>query len=121
MRRRVRFEQPKFRWFRRRLDFIGPGWLHLQESGLVVDGDLLRVRLPFIDRLYHRILAAPGVRTVPYGSIVHFRRLARWPVWLAKGFVLLVISLFALIGPCSTGCAHAGRRAACVLHRLSRP
>jgi tetratricopeptide (TPR) repeat protein len=73
---------------------MGPGILDLEETGLVVDGDLPRFRIPIVDYFYHRILAVRCTRTIPYSAILDHRPVSRWPRWIAKGFVLLVMSLF---------------------------
>ncbi|MEZ6129079.1 MAG: tetratricopeptide repeat protein [Planctomycetaceae bacterium] len=88
----VRFTQPAFRFISRRLlNFFGKGTLYLLETGLVVDGNLPRVSLPFIDRWYHSIVGAPTSRTIPYSMIVQHGNLVQRLVLFAKVMVLLIL------------------------------
>lgn len=64
--------------FGKALNFYGRGTVTLQETGLLVHGDLPMFIIPFVGRFYSRILAEPTMRTVPYSQIVLHRRTGRW-------------------------------------------
>ena len=86
----VRFMDPVWPWFRRRLAFFPKGGtIHLQETALVVEGHRQRFFLPVIDRFIRHALCEWSMVTVPYGRIVRHRycryRLAKGLWWLVAG------------------------------------
>jgi hypothetical protein len=66
----LRFHRPFFMPFTKRLAFVGrQNTIHLQETALVVEGDLMRLRLPFFDWMVQRALAEWSMVTIPYSRI----------------------------------------------------
>lgn len=65
------FVWPVWTPFRRFLGFIGrDNTLHLQETALVIEGDLVRLRLPILDMFVKRAFAQHSMVTIPYSRIV---------------------------------------------------
>jgi len=72
--RHLRFTYPVWASFRGLVVFIGRrNTLHLQETALVIEGDLLRFQLPIIDRFVRRVFCEWSMVTVPYSRIVRHR------------------------------------------------
>ena len=81
----VAFSQPAFRLSRRRtLNFHGNGTVHFLQTGFVADGLMPQISLPFIDRVYHVVMAAPTSRTIPYAAVTHHAVLNQRLIRLAK-------------------------------------
>ena len=65
------FVWPAWTLFRRLLGFIGrDNTLPLQETALVIEGDLVRFRLPILDLFIQRAFAERSLITIPYSRIV---------------------------------------------------
>jgi hypothetical protein len=72
--RDLRFTYPVWASFRGVVVFIGRrNTLHLQETALVIEGDLLRFQLPIIDWFVRRVFCEWTMLTVPYSRIVRHR------------------------------------------------
>ena len=72
--RDLRFAYPVWASFRGVVVFIGRrNTLHLQETALVIEGDLLRFQLPVIDWFVRRVFCEWTMLTVPYSRIVRHR------------------------------------------------
>jgi hypothetical protein len=57
--------------FRKNLAFVGrQNTIHLQETALVIEGHLLRFRLPIVDQFVQRAFCEWSTVTVPYARIV---------------------------------------------------
>lgn len=56
----------------RRIDIMGPGAVFLDETGLVLEGDFPRFYVPFLSRVLRRIIAANGLRTVPFSKVLSY-------------------------------------------------
>ncbi|HZY89285.1 MAG TPA: hypothetical protein VFE78_30970 [Gemmataceae bacterium] len=73
----LRFTYPVWASFRGQLVFIGRrNTIHLQETALVIEGDLLRFRLPIIDRFVRRVFCEWTMVTVPYSRVVRQKHCA---------------------------------------------
>ena len=65
--RELRFTYPVWASFRGLVVFVGRrNTIHLQETALVIEGDLLRFQLPVIDRFVRRVFCEWSMVTVPY-------------------------------------------------------
>ena len=64
--------------FARNLDLIGPGAVYLDETGIVVEGDIPRIYVPLVYRILRQIICATGVRTIPFSKIVQYRPPSLW-------------------------------------------
>jgi hypothetical protein len=51
------------------VDVRGPGALYLDETGLLLEGEFARFRIPFLGRFLRRIICALGHRTIPFSRI----------------------------------------------------
>jgi len=72
--RELRFTYPVWASFRGLVVFVGRrNTIHLQETALVIEGDLLRFHLPVIDRFVRRVFCEWTMVTVPYSRIVRSR------------------------------------------------
>jgi hypothetical protein len=81
--------------FRRYLPVLGRGGtLHLQETALVIEGDLIRFKLPVLDLFVKPAFAERTLVTIPYSRIVRLRY-ARY-VTVKVLWWLLAGALFAL-------------------------
>jgi hypothetical protein len=68
----LRFDRPVWTPSRGQLIFLGKGnTLHLQETALVVEGNLLCFRLPVVDRFIQRAFSRWSMVTVPYSQITY--------------------------------------------------
>ena len=68
---KLRFFYPVWTLFRGQMTFLGKeNTLHLQETALVVEGELLRLRLPILDRFVQRVFCEWSMVTIPYARIV---------------------------------------------------
>src|SRR5262249_48435011 len=57
--------------FRKGLAFVGrQNTIHLQETALVIEGHLLRFKLPIVDRFIQRAFCEWSMVTVPYSRIL---------------------------------------------------
>ena len=93
MRHHVKFGRPPFRWsLRRRLHFLGKGTIHFEETGILLGGDVLKFRLPFVDLFYQKLIADHGTRTIPYSTIVRHRQVPYWPTMLVKALLLIILT-----------------------------
>jgi hypothetical protein len=76
--RNVRFVPPLFAPFGRSPRLGGrQNTLHLQETALVIEGEVLKQTMPIIDSIFRRALAGWTTITVPYSRIVEHRHLRR--------------------------------------------
>jgi hypothetical protein len=67
----VRFTNPVMTLAGKCLTFLGrQNTLHLQETALVVEGDLRRFSLPIFDLFIQRALCEWSLVTIPYSRIV---------------------------------------------------
>lgn len=90
------FVWPAWTLFRRFLGFIGrDNTLHLQETALVIEGDLVRFRLPILDLFVKRAFAEHSLITIPYSRIVRFTR-ARY-IAAKVLYWLLAAAVYALV------------------------
>ena len=94
----LRFTWPFWTPFRRLLAFLHcGGTLHLQETALVIEGDLIRFRLPVLDLFVKPAFAERTLVTIPYSRIVRLSRPRYVTVkvlwWLLAG------ALFAVYAP----------------------
>ncbi len=64
--------------FGKPLHFYGKGSVALQETGLVVHGDLAMFLIPFVGRFYSALISETTMRTVPYSKIVQHKATGRW-------------------------------------------
>ena len=91
------------------LYFYGRGSVVLQDTGIVVHGDLPKFMLPLFGRLYSRLIAGRTMRTIPYSRIVRHKATGRWVsisllkilfflLWFG-GVGLLFLSLASELGP----------------------
>jgi hypothetical protein len=97
----LRFLRP-FAPFRRQLRFVGrQNTIHLQETALVIEGHLLRFRLPVVDRFVQRAFCEWSMVTVPYSRIVrhtyHSRLIVKVLWWFFIGPVAALVG-FATLG-----------------------
>jgi hypothetical protein len=99
--RELRFTYPVWASFRGLVVLVGRrNTLHLQETALVIEGDLLRFQLPIIDRFVRRVFCEWTMVTVPYSRIVRHKyctyRTAKVLWWLlvaaAAGFLGFVLA-----------------------------
>lgn len=96
--RDLRFTLPVWASFRGVIVFIGRrNTIHLQETALVIEGDLLRFRLPIIDWFVRRVFCEWTMVTVPYSRIVRHRycryravKVLWWLLVAGVGALLLV-------------------------------
>jgi hypothetical protein len=96
--RELRFTYPVWASFRGLVVFIGRrNTLHLQETALVIEGDLLRFHLPVIDRFVRRVFCEWTMVTVPYSRVVRHRycryltvKVLWWLLVAVVGALLLV-------------------------------
>ena len=93
--RHIRFIRPFWPKIGQRLVPLGGrrGSVHLQETALVVEGDLLRFRfLLGIEWLFRQALSEWTSVTVPYARIERVRRSRLWP--LRSVSLLLVVAVW---------------------------
>jgi len=64
--------------FGKPLNFYGAGSVALEETGIVVYGDLPKFTIPFFGRFYSKLLTERTTRTVPYSRIVRQQTTGRW-------------------------------------------
>jgi hypothetical protein len=92
------FTWPVWAPFRRHLMFIGrDNTLYLQETALVIEGDLIRFWLPILDLFVKRALVERSMVTIPYSRIVrvvYARYVMAKVLWW-----LLAAALFAAYTP----------------------
>jgi hypothetical protein len=102
--RELRFTYPVWASFRGLVVFVGRrNTIHLQETALVIEGDLLRFQLPIIDRFVRRVFCEWSMMTVPYSRIVRHKyctyRTAKVLWWLvvtaAGAFLTFVLTPLA--------------------------
>ena len=92
------FTWPAWTLFRRFLVFVGrDNTLHLQETALVIEGDLVRFTLPVLDIFVKRALAERSMVTIPYSRILRFTRVRYVTVKVL--WWLLAAGLFAVYVP----------------------
>jgi hypothetical protein len=118
--RDLRFTYPVWASFRGLLVFIGRrNTLHLQETALVIEGDLLRFHLPIIDRFVRRVFCEWSMVTVPYSRIVRHKHCAYRSVkvlwWLFVAVAGAFLGLAAALSPHKEYGALAGLLAALLL------
>jgi hypothetical protein len=90
------FAWPVWTLFRRHLAFIGrDNTLHLQETALVIEGDLVRFSLPVLDMFVKRAFADRTMVTIPYSRIIRLKR-ARYVVAKVLWW-LLAAAVFAWV------------------------
>jgi hypothetical protein len=93
MRHEVTFHPVK-PMFSSALEFVRKGEVHMLETGLLADGALLLVKIPFIGGFYSQMLSERTTRTVPYSQIVSHRFSGQWmSMNIVKGFFLLLLLL----------------------------
>jgi hypothetical protein len=102
--RDLRFTYPVWASFRGVVVFIGRrNTLHLQETALVIEGDLLRFQLPIIDWFVRRVFCEWTMLTVPYSRIVRHRycryRTVKVLWWLFVAAVAGLMGLAVAQGP----------------------
>jgi hypothetical protein len=99
--RELRFIYPVWASFRGLVVFVGrSSTIHLQETALVIEGDLLRFQLPILDRFVRRVFCEWSMMTVPYSRIVRHKyctyRTAKVLWWLfvavAGGFLTIILT-----------------------------
>ncbi len=96
--RDLRFAYPVWASFRGLLVFIGRrNTIHLQETALVIEGDLMRFHLPIVDWFVRRVFCEWTTLTVPYSRIVRHRycryravKVLWWLLVAGVGALLLV-------------------------------
>jgi len=96
--RNLRFALPLWTIFRRPVRFLRKGnTMHLQETALVIEGDLLRFRLPIIDQFIQRALSERSMLTIPYSRILRHRYCRYWTwkglVWGWGGLPFLLLPM----------------------------
>jgi hypothetical protein len=105
MKHECKFQIPRMSlWdsmFGRPLYFYGKGSVVLQDTGIVVHGDLPKFMVPFIGRFYARLITGRTMRTVPYSRIVRHKVTSWW------GSVSLLKLLFFLVWFCGIGALFA--------------
>jgi hypothetical protein len=90
------FTWPAWTLFRRHLAIIGrDNTLHLQETALVIEGDLIRFGLPVFDVFVKRAFAERSLVTIPYSRIVGLTRACY--ITVKALWWLLTIAVFATI------------------------
>jgi hypothetical protein len=81
---------------RRHLRFIGKRHtIQLQETALVIEGEILRLSFPLFDWLFQRALCEWTTITVPYTRIDHFRYHRRW---VLRGLLIAFLVGLVLFG-----------------------
>ena len=98
--RDLRFTYPVWASFRGLVVFVGRrNTIHLQETALVIEGDLLRFQLPIIDRFVRRVFCEWTMVTVPYSRIVRHRycryRTVKVLWWLLVAGAAALLLVFA--------------------------
>jgi len=129
--RELRFTYPVWASFRGLVVFVGRrNTIHLQETALVIEGDLLRFQLPVIDRFVRRVFCEWSMVTVPYSRIVRHKyctyRAAKVLWWLLVAAVGGFLGLVLARGPGKEPFALAGLLLALVvlgvlMHVVLRP
>jgi hypothetical protein len=102
--RELRFTYPVWSAFRGLVVFIGRrNTIQLQETALVIEGDLLRFQLPIIDRFVRRVFCEWSLITVPYSRIVRHRhctyRAVKVAWWLIAALVAASLALLNALSP----------------------
>ncbi|MCA9009424.1 MAG: hypothetical protein KDB01_06740 [Planctomycetaceae bacterium] len=113
MKQECKFQIPRMSlWdsmFGRPLYFYGKGSVVLQDTGLMVHGDLPKFMLPFFGRFYARLITGRTMRTVPYSQVIRHKVTGRWVsisflkilfflLWFG-GIGLLFMSVASDLGP----------------------
>jgi hypothetical protein len=71
---KLRFTYPVWSTFRGQVVFVGRrNTIHLQETALVIEGDLMRFHLPVIDRFVRRVFCEWTTVTVPYSRVARHK------------------------------------------------
>lgn len=71
MRYRVWFFRPTFYWWDV-LPFQGYGFVHLLETGLVIDGMLFELQFPLLGFLWRSMIFQKSIYTIPYSRIAKY-------------------------------------------------
>lgn len=54
---------------------IGRGFLHVEETGLVIDGSFPQFYIPaWFAKWFRKVICAPSLRTIPYASIARYKK-----------------------------------------------
>jgi hypothetical protein len=97
--RSVRFVPPLFAPFGRSPRLVGrQNTVHLQETALVIEGEVLKQTMPLVDSIFRRALAGWTTITVPYSRIVEHRHLKR-RVMRALASLLFLIPILPFVAP----------------------
>ncbi|MFT3889970.1 MAG: hypothetical protein QM713_17650 [Arachnia sp.] len=87
------------------LEFVRKGEVHMLETGLLAEGLLLLVKIPFIGGFYSQMLSERTSRTVPYSQVVGHRFSGQWIsidfikiLFLLLLFVMLALAILTMVG-----------------------
>ncbi len=59
------------------LKFYGKGTIYMYDTGLVLEGDMPKFRIPIILWVYHKLLNERTTRTIPYSVILYYNPRSR--------------------------------------------
>ncbi len=89
--------------------------LHLQETALVIEGEVLKIAMPIVDSIFQRALAGWTTITVPYSRIVGYRLLKRRVIFALAVFVAWFPTILTVI---PTLIAHQRDRSGATLDQV---
>ncbi len=99
MKLEVNFVAQGTQLFRRAFRFCGNGSVFIQETGLVVEGELLKFWVPMVSRIYQPLLCDRTTRNIPYSQITEYHVSGYWFVFslLKVAFLVLWFTLAGLL------------------------